>query len=557
MKRAENYVDCKMNHNTIRNDSLVFQFAKSKGHQNGEEHVGPWHLYANPEEPHICVVLSLARYLFTYPQLLKEGASLFQGTSQYSRYAKLFLQVVSENKFELQELGVEDGDLGTHSCRKGVATMVAAGCTVSPPIVSICVRAGWVMGGVKDRYLKRESAGDQYVGRCAAGLDQLCKGFAVSPPYFDFTTIDEELERARLEKSIKDWLHSRVMEDGELSTSSKHIIWSCFASICYHHTFLTNTLHEESTFRASLFYKDIPEEFLKIARIAYPWEATSDTPKLTGIPPHVLLMAEIEEMKNKFEKLNVTFKGDMNDALDERGVGGSEYHTNCILKAIKKSEAAMLNRMTSEVSTRISSEDSGGPLLIRNEEFELQNVSEGIDSEELRNGGRIGDASRALVATRTRHIQDTLLSSRRLRMGYHHGRLQVLPPRWTFPKMNIKQLVDNWYIGNKKESIPPMKLLQPLHVQHLGTSRNKNAGRVKLRQMKCVMNQLESYAKTEGIYEDDPSKWNSEYTTKIWEVIGDKYINSRFGGKRIAEMSWKTLYNKMLKAKIFQDNDNE
>ena len=52
------------------------------------------------------------------------------------------------------------------------------------------------MGGVKDRYLKRESAGDQYVGRCAAGLDQLSKQFAVSPPYFDFTGIDEELERA-------------------------------------------------------------------------------------------------------------------------------------------------------------------------------------------------------------------------------------------------------------------------------------------------------------------------------------------------------------------------
>ena len=92
-------------------------------------------------------MLSLVRYLFTYPQLLKENSSLFQGTSQYNRYAKLFLQLISDNKYELQQLDVEEGDLGTHSCRKGVATMVAAGCTVSPPIVSICVRAGWVMGG--------------------------------------------------------------------------------------------------------------------------------------------------------------------------------------------------------------------------------------------------------------------------------------------------------------------------------------------------------------------------------------------------------------------------
>ena len=75
MKRAENCVDNKINHITIRNDALVFHFAKSKGHQNGEEHVGPWHLYANPEHPHICVVLSLARYIFTYPQLLKEDSN--------------------------------------------------------------------------------------------------------------------------------------------------------------------------------------------------------------------------------------------------------------------------------------------------------------------------------------------------------------------------------------------------------------------------------------------------------------------------------------------------
>ena len=65
MKRAENCVDCKITHITVKSDALTFQFAKSKGHQNGEEHVGPWHVYANPLEPHLCVVLSLARYLFT------------------------------------------------------------------------------------------------------------------------------------------------------------------------------------------------------------------------------------------------------------------------------------------------------------------------------------------------------------------------------------------------------------------------------------------------------------------------------------------------------------
>ena len=43
MKRAENCVDCKVTHIRFESDSLVFEFAKGKSHQDGEEHVGPWH----------------------------------------------------------------------------------------------------------------------------------------------------------------------------------------------------------------------------------------------------------------------------------------------------------------------------------------------------------------------------------------------------------------------------------------------------------------------------------------------------------------------------------
>ena len=94
-------------------------------------------------------------------------------------------------------MGFEIGDLGTHSSRKGVATMIAAGCTVSPPIISICIRAGWAMGGVKDKYLLYGCAGDQYVGRCASCLDQTTKEFAISPPYFDYSTLEGEEKIAR------------------------------------------------------------------------------------------------------------------------------------------------------------------------------------------------------------------------------------------------------------------------------------------------------------------------------------------------------------------------
>ena len=71
------------------------------------------------------------------------------------------------------------------------------------------------------------------------------------------------------------------------------------------------------------------------------------------------------------------------------------------------------------------------------------------------------------------------------------------------------------------------------------------------------MTQIEAYAKTENIYESDPDKWTTEYTTRIWETVGDKYIYSKFRGNRAVEMSWKTLFNKMQKANMFKSSVNQ
>ena len=41
MKISENGVNEKIAHIYFEYDSLVFDFSKSKGNQNGEEHIGP------------------------------------------------------------------------------------------------------------------------------------------------------------------------------------------------------------------------------------------------------------------------------------------------------------------------------------------------------------------------------------------------------------------------------------------------------------------------------------------------------------------------------------
>ena len=78
----------KVNHITFEDDCLVFRFKKSKGHQDGEEHVGTWHVYTNPKNPHLCPVLIMDTYLFTYHQIMVNNVSLFQVSYQYDNFFK-------------------------------------------------------------------------------------------------------------------------------------------------------------------------------------------------------------------------------------------------------------------------------------------------------------------------------------------------------------------------------------------------------------------------------------------------------------------------------------
>ena len=105
---------------------------------------------------------------------------------------KIFKKVIKANIDEFQVLGVEEGSLGTHSARKDCITLVCSGCTVSPPMSSICLRACWSMGPVKDRYIHYEKAGDQFCGRCTTELSTLSKDFAVSQPHWDWSRSTEE-----------------------------------------------------------------------------------------------------------------------------------------------------------------------------------------------------------------------------------------------------------------------------------------------------------------------------------------------------------------------------
>ncbi len=291
-------------HITWEDDCLAFRFAKSKTDQMGRNSDQVWHVYATPNNPYVCPLLALATYIFANPSLTnvenfteadREGnvsGRLFPGGDQYGRFMDCLHRVVEKNQGVFLALGICPGDLGSHSAWKGACSFAAAGSTVCPPMVSICLRAMWSMGLVKERYLQFEKAGDQYLGRVVSGLDVNDVSFAISPPYFECGDNEDDVreEILTLRKEFKVGGHGIRGEIFQL-------LYFCFASLCYHFDFLVEVLPKRNKLQASPFFTHIPNYAREAATIRFPWNKTASTPSFTGLPPHVSILAQIESLK--------------------------------------------------------------------------------------------------------------------------------------------------------------------------------------------------------------------------------------------------------------------
>jgi hypothetical protein len=181
----------RMNDIEWHDDSLILFLRKTKTDQEGREVQTPfYHNYFNSCDPYLNLGLSLGCYLLKHPKLLTDTTNkLLSADFQYNRFSRVLIDVVAENKEAFRRIGVEKRDIGTHSAQKGAATHAASSCTISPAMAAIFNCAGWALGGSRDKYIKYEAAGDQFLGRTLCGLDPLSITFSISPPFFDLPAI--------------------------------------------------------------------------------------------------------------------------------------------------------------------------------------------------------------------------------------------------------------------------------------------------------------------------------------------------------------------------------
>eukprot|EP00562_Extubocellulus_spinifer_P026552 CAMPEP_0178640846 /NCGR_PEP_ID=MMETSP0698-20121128/16240_1 /TAXON_ID=265572 /ORGANISM="Extubocellulus spinifer, Strain CCMP396" /LENGTH=428 /DNA_ID=CAMNT_0020281325 /DNA_START=18 /DNA_END=1304 /DNA_ORIENTATION=+ len=292
MSRSESMTIANLHHIDWHDDCLVIYFHHWKTDQLGLNKNEPWHVYANPIDPDVCPHLALSVYLLTFDTILPTGNKLFQGPDPYNRYSEALLCIGRKYAAEIGAMGMDVKYLGVCSVPKGAETYVTAGCTVAPPIVSVCLRAGWLIGNVKERYLHYQSAGDMYVARMATGLEVMSTDFAVSPPYFEG---DESVLDA-----VDEWVLAVAGEGVKDHPHLRHVVKYLLASFCYHREYLKSAFPSNSPFFSSIAFATMQSDAVINASIVrYPWNKTPQTPELTGIPPHVAIICKLEELQER------------------------------------------------------------------------------------------------------------------------------------------------------------------------------------------------------------------------------------------------------------------
>ena len=123
-----------------------------------------------------------------------------------------------------------------------------------------------MIGGVNDKYLNRESAGDQHVGRFASFLPIIGMDFTVSSPYFYFSGIEDEISKVASKRRIESWLGARLLKTYEMTVQVHYLAWMLFSTICFYYDYLNENLHPSSSLRVSPFSKTSPKTLLSCPR---------------------------------------------------------------------------------------------------------------------------------------------------------------------------------------------------------------------------------------------------------------------------------------------------
>ena len=491
-------------------DSFSIAFSHTKNDQMGHASKHKRRLYANAKQPIVCPVFALSLYCSICMSTGNQPDSYLFGkdASTFSKGLDRMLRKM-EAEGQLARFGKCKGDIGTHSIRKGAITYLSS-LPGGPSSASICLRAGWTMGRVKDTYIKFAEAGDEFAGRSLCMANILTTDFAQSPPMWKPQAQSSLLNQQGLDELCDVQFKGFDGLDG--TALLKRMM---MASHLYHRDWLLGMLQSPNSFiltSSSVYRNDAVVSFVQQEQaitVTHPW--LSPELHFSGVPPHVAHLNSIMAVKEAQSNLMEQFVGKLGELLDQRGVGGGPMAELNLKKIIGE---------------------------------ELKGIKEKIDNIGLKHGLAIegeeeNQQPNASVARQP-------LTNQTFRLHLHgvdnDGQARLVPQGWQFPKSPVHTMWEHWWVGDTVMSIPPLNSMKPANLA-------AKEDRKKMTRAYSYCNRLMDWL-CEKVWQ--AGRWPTSITqrsvTEMWNTVLATYINEHCGAHS-SQLSWYTVADKLHKMK--------
>ncbi|OWZ02720.1 hypothetical protein PHMEG_00025674 [Phytophthora megakarya] len=482
MSRSESVENIMLQHLDWVEDSLVIEEQGHKGDQTGADKY--WkHIYANPYDPHICPILALAVLLFSYPDRSTGGKQqLFAGSNNKTRFGDILRKTLKQlSESEQQQLGSPTGDIAAHSLRKGSSTYTLAQVS-GPNPVTVFLRMGQSLGRLKDRYIHYGEGADQLCGRMVCGLpfDRLEFGIRTGFPFF-------------------------------------------LASLFYHESFLRESLPEtHPIFLARVFTHNPQLDMCRSGTVLCIGLSGEQQLKCTGIPPHLSIARELNEVKSQLGALETSitqWKCEMNDDLPGKiALKVGDY----IRESFNVAGVAPVT--IRDIDTRMEK--------LRDE---ITACMRGLITQPVLQSDTNEQENYSPVDWQSWDWRDGLLP-------------HPVPVDWEFPtRINMKTLWDLWNYGDRSRRIRPYRYLASIDINPQYKMRFTRA--------KMVMTHINSIIKTaqtptQRCWPPSATSFPSIEFDAAFEATYAKMLVQLYGDKapgRPEEISYGRLYNLLCK----------
>ena len=163
--------------------------------------------------------------------------------------------------------------------------MVASGSTSGPSSVALCLRTGWRLGDVQDRYFFAQEGGDQYVGRSVCGLNPNSPEFATLPPHI---IAEPAVIKAALDTCFPN-----------APSSLAGVLELVLASVVFHADSLREVAASHPVFNTALFASGLFTTLRPLVRSG----SSSVRMQPSGIPPHVAILTQLQGHQRAMEAI--------------------------------------------------------------------------------------------------------------------------------------------------------------------------------------------------------------------------------------------------------------